>query len=173
MIAGHFAESVVAVPIPEARALTSPWRGPHSLDAHVTVAAPFLDPLEIDDAVVGRLAACLADERAFDVVFDAVGWFDRRVVYLAPADPSPFRRLADVVTRTFYPDGAARGASRTVPHLTVAKNRPIDALDGAAATVAAGLPLSCRASEVVLYLYGSDTGSWRSRVRLPLARGPS
>lgn len=168
-LTGRLVHSVVVVPFDEARVLTTPWRGPHSLDAHVTIAAPFLDPSVIDDHVVSSLHACLADTRSFDVVFRRVAWFDQRVVYVAPDDPTPFEALASAIAQRFPAQTPADGSGTYVTHLTVVKNRPTAELTRAAATSAALLPLHTRATEVVLYLFDRASGSWRARARVPFA----
>lgn len=114
-MAGRFVNSVAAVPVPEARALTSPWRRPSALDAHVTLAAPFLDAAVIDEHVITAFHECLSDARSFDVVFRAVGWFDERVVYVAPDDPIPFERLAQTLARRFPADTSAKGPPSSSP----------------------------------------------------------
>ena len=152
--------SVVAIPFPEARVLTTRWRRPRALDAHVTIAAPFLDPARIDDRVVEVLAECLVTSAVFDVTFGSVEWFAQRVVYVAPEDPTPFEHLAAVL--------AARAGARYVAHLTVAKNRPLAELHEAAAACASRLPLRARAREVVLYLYDPLSNEWRERARVLL-----
>ena len=160
--------SVVVVPLDEARVLTTPWRGPHSLDAHVTIAAPFLDPSVIDDHVVRSLHTCLADVPSFDVVFRRVAWFGERVVYVAPDDPTPFEALARTVARCFPAQTPADDTGTYVAHLTVAKNRPASELTRAATSSAALLPLRARATDVALYLVDRASGSWRVRARIPL-----
>ncbi len=160
--------SVVAIPFPEARVLTTRWRRPRALDAHVTIAAPFLDPARIDDRVVEVLAECLVTSAVFDVTFGSVEWFAQRVVYVAPEDPTPFEHLAAALASAFPAVLAARAGARYVAHLTVAKNRPLAELHEAAAACASRLPLRARAREVVLYLYDPLSNEWRERARVPL-----
>ncbi len=165
---GRPVRSVVVIPLPEASVLTARWRRPHALDAHVTIAAPFLDPSEIVDHVVTALSACLAHAASFDVVFQRVGWFDQRVVYVAPDDPAPFVRLARTLTETFLASTPGGGATTYIPHLTIAKNRSLGELRTAAATSAALLPLHVRARAAVLFLFDVKSSAWRERARVPL-----
>ena len=160
--------SVVVVPVPAANALTAPWRAPHGMLAHVTLAAPFLTPSTIDDLVAATLAASLDGTSSFDVRFSTVAWFGRRVVYLAPDDPTPFVDLARTIGRAF-PGPSAGSASPFVAHLTIAKNRTLTELRDAAASSAELLPLATRASEVALTLFDPVTSDWRERARVALA----
>ena len=166
---GRPVHSVVVIPLPEASVLTAPWRRPRALDAHITIAAPFLDPSGIDDHVVTALSACLAHTTSFDVVFQSVDWFDQRVVYVAPDDPAPFVHLARTLTKTFPASTSGGDTTTYIPHLTVAKNRAIGELRTAAAASATLLPLHTRAREVVLFLFDVKSSAWRERARVPLA----
>lgn len=166
---GRPVRSVVVIPLPEASVLTAPWRRPRALDAHVTIAAPFLDPSQIDDHVVTALSVCMAHMTSFDVVFQRVDWFDQRVVYVAPDDPAPFVRLASTLAETFPVSTPGGGATTYIPHLTVAKNRALGELRAAAATSATLVPLHARAREVVLFLFDVKSSTWRERARVPLA----
>ena len=167
-VTGRPVLSVVVIPVAEARVLTEPWRGPRALEAHVTIAAPFLDPSVIDDHVVNSLHACLTGTRSFDVVFRRVAWFDQRVVYVAPDDPTPFEWLASTIAQCFNAQTPADSAQPYVAHLTIAKSRPTAELTRAAAMGATLLPLHTRATEAVLYLFDRASGSWRARARVPL-----
>ena len=167
-MASRVVRSVVVIAIAEASGLVAPWRGPRTLDAHVTLAAPFVDPELITDRVIEQLAAVLDPEPSFDVTFRSVGWFGHRVVFLAPAEPEPFERLAQRLRRAFLTDPTGVAASPYTPHLTVAKHRAVAELARAAVTAAAALPLRARAREVDLLVRDAPSDSWRHCSRVAL-----
>jgi hypothetical protein len=85
---GSATQTAVLVLVPEAEPLVSRHR--RQLDpaaslgvpAHVTVLYPFVDPSEVSEALIERLAAALRRTPAFDCVFETCEWFDEDVLWL-------------------------------------------------------------------------------------------
>jgi 2'-5' RNA ligase len=157
--------SVVLVPVPEADALVKPWTRPRGLGAHVTLAAPFLDPARIDDDTVVRLSQCLHGAARSRVVFDEVGSFSDTVIYLAPREPGCLVDLARRVGAAF-PEVPAP-ARPYVAHLTVATRRSRGDLVRAAEAAARAVPITAEVREVRLVAQRRPSG-WEERARIDL-----
>jgi 2'-5' RNA ligase len=167
----------LVVPVPEAEAAV----GAHRLrldpsaalgaPAHVTVLFPFVPADALDEAVLTAVADVVGQARAFDYTFARTDWFDDRVVWLAPEDPAPFRDLTACVTEAFpgYPPYEGAFAD-VVPHLTLGEGHRRGLLEQAAAAVAAHLPVTGVAVEVLLLAETQRGGRWDVRGRFPLSR---
>lgn len=123
----------------------------HGMPAHVTVLAPFGPPSRREPTTVARLEEGLGKFHTFPVVFERIGWFDERVMYLEPEPSAPFVELTLAAGAAFpaFPPYGGRFAS-VIPHLTVAEDAPRRRLRQAAATLARMLPLDATASSVWL-----------------------
>jgi 2'-5' RNA ligase len=170
-------ESAVVVPIPEAERLVGPLRADFDVaaalgvPAHVTVLAPFVPPVRIDDTVIAELAAAVGSVGSFEVTFSRVAWFDRSVLWLAPEPGEPFRALTRAVCERFPDYPPYRGEHQdVVPHLTVGIDQPVEALESAARTIERGLPVTARVSNAVLMQGSREPGSWSIVAELPLSR---
>jgi 2'-5' RNA ligase len=157
--------SDVLIVVPEAEPAVAALRRRYDpaaaagIPAHVTVIHPFAPAALLDDTLVETLAEAIASVRAFDAVLQRVAWFDRSVVWLAPEPADPFRRLTAAVASRFphYPPyGGLHGWS--TPHLTVARDAPLDELRAAESELAALLPIRFRVDQVVL-LHGADAAA--------------
>lgn len=138
---------------------------------HVTVLYPFVDPKDVDDRLLARLADAVQTVPAFDVSFHEVGWFGHDVLWLAPQPAQPFRDLTAAVV-TAFPDhppyaGAFDGST---PHLTIGERRlgGLDALQRAGAEVAAALPIHARVERVQLFVGTDAPDAWSIAHELPL-----
>jgi hypothetical protein len=150
-------QSALLVPVPAAEPAVAEHRATldHSAEdgvpAHLTVLYPFLPPPLIDDDVLASLRGLFAGVPAFAFTLDRVAWFDDAVVFLAPADPAPFRALTGLAFAAF-PSCPPYGGrhSEVIAHLTIGDQGGRAALAAAAAAVAPFLPVEATASEVVL-----------------------
>ncbi len=146
---------VVLVPAAEAavgphRPGLDPWAA-LGVPAHVTLLAPFLPPVLIDDGVAARIERAVAGFAAFDFRLATVRWFGDQVVWLAPDPADPFVALTAALVEEFPHHRPYGGAFDEVqPHLTVGAHRPVQELRAAAEVVAPWLPISCRAAAVTV-----------------------
>jgi hypothetical protein len=165
--------SALVVLVPEAEPAVGDLRAEldpgSSMPAHITILYPFAPPHLLGSAVTAELADVFGRVDAFDFDLTEVGWFDDRVVYLAPRPEASFRELTTgVMARLpqYRPYGGA--FTEIIPHLCVAEDAPIDRMRGAADIVAARLPVTARASVVQLMTYTTAHGSWRVLETFPL-----
>lgn len=171
------AGSDVLIVVPEAEPAVAALRRRYDpaavagIPAHVTVVHPFAPSALLDDSLVEALAEVIASVQAFDAVLQRVAWFDRAVLWLAPEPADPFRRLTAAVVSRFpdYPPyGGLHGWS--TPHLTVARDAPLEELRAAEIEVSALLPIRFRVEQVLL-MHGTADAGLRTRAVLPLGRG--
>jgi len=155
------------VEVPEAEPLVGAHRleldpsAPLGVPAHVTVLFPFVPVELIDTAVLGRLGELFADHPTFDVRLTRTAWFGQAVLWLAPQDPEPFRRMTSAVVAAFPHYPPYRGLHEGVtPHLTIGNNCDHEHLLTAERQVAAQLPVCARADAVTLISQQGDGGPW-------------
>jgi 2'-5' RNA ligase len=171
------ARTGLVVRVPEAE----PVVGPHRLrldasaalgaPAHVTVLFPFAPADRIDDHVLSRVANTLRTVPGFAYRFSRTAWFDDRVLYLAPDDDAPFRRLTDRVHAEVPEFPPFEGLfDDVVPHLTVGQDQPVEVLKQAEDDVRAHLPIEGDATDVLLLVQDEPGGRWRRGARFPLSR---
>lgn len=138
------------------------------LPAHITLMFPFPAPETLTPAGLELVAALARRCETFDFTLDGVGWFDRRVLYVAPEPAAPFVRLVEDVQQAFpgcRPYGGAFDS--VVPHLTVAEDAAAVDLVSADTEVRRRLPIRCRAVEISLFV---DDGGWHEHCSFPLGR---
>jgi 2'-5' RNA ligase len=159
-------ESVLIVPVPAVEPTVRRLRNkldPASragLPAHVTVLYPFA-PTPLQNDVVDDLARLFATVDRFDFELSGVGWFEDRVLYLAPNPPEPFQALtARVAAR--HPDYLPYGGAfpTVIPHLTVGEGGRHKAMARAAHRLQKRIPLYATAAEVWLMAEGRDGRNW-------------
>lgn len=167
--------SGLVIEVPEAESAVGPLRdlldanARLGVPAHVTILFPFVPAREVDAGLVDRLAETLASQPAFDYRFSRTAWFDTDVLWLAPDDPTPFRRLTERVCGAFPAHPPFEGAfAEVVPHLTVGHQSSLAALQAAERRVLTQLPITGRAHAVSL-LVQDDAGRWSRTARIPLA----
>lgn len=138
--------------------------------AHVTVLFPFVDPELIDARVLERVAAVARTSRPFDYGFSTTGWFDDRVLFLAPDDPAPFRDITAWLWGAFpsCPPYVGR-FDEVVPHLTIADGARLDAMLEAERLLRSDLPIVGRAAQLSLMAQAPD-GRWSHRARWTLGQ---
>ena len=168
-------ETAVVVVVPEA----NPVVGEHRLlldeaagwgvPAHVTVVYPFVPPDRLDNRVVARLAAAVAQVPAFDCAFEQTAWFGDELVYLAPQPAEPFHALIRAVVAAF-PDHPPYGGRHDdlTPHLTIGDLGTLAQRRTADAAVRSRLPVLTRVDRVSLLAGSHAPDSWRLLHELPL-----
>ena len=139
---------------------------------------PFVPPDEIDEAVLERLAGAVAAVPTASVRFERVGWFEDRVLWLAPDPAQPFRALTDAVRAAFPEQVPYAGLYRdVVPHLTVGDTSRggvrAEQLRDAEDAVQATLPVSHELVSAEILVGTAQSGTWRSLARLPLREAPA
>lgn len=179
-MAGPTAASGLIIESQAAEAAVAPLRlrydefAPAGIPAHLTVLFPFIPSPLLTEAhllEVGRIAAGFD---AFDYSFQTTGWFGEHVVWLAPADPSPFLALIEAITNAFPDYQPYEGQhAEVIPHLTLGHARPLDELRHAEREAATSLPITDRATAITLMTERLDTpGQWTRSASFPL-RDPS
>ena len=139
--------------------------------AHLTVLFPFVLPAAIDDQVLARVTAVADTVRPFDLALSRTAWFGDDVLWLAPDDPGPLRRLTDQMWAAF-PEHPPYGGvfDDVVPHLTVGQagsHAAPDALRTVEPGVAGRLPVRQRVDSLSLWVGGTRPGSWRRSREFP------
>ena len=170
-------QSVVLVPFPGLEPLVGAYRerldraAGWGVPPHVTVLFPFVSP-PVGAEALERLAAALAEVRAFECEFARVEWFGEEVVWLAPEPVGPFRDMTAAVWGAF-PEHPPYGGQfdDTIPHLTVG-HTDVVAMRVAAAELATGLPVRAPVDRVWV-MEGTDApDSWQVVAEISL-RGPA
>ena len=167
-------KSALVVVVPDAEPVVGRWRAlldpsaGREMPAHITVLYPFAPATMVSDALVARATEAVGRCRAFEFSLPSTGWFDDRVVFLAPEPVEPFLALTAAITSAF-PDFPPSGAFvDPVPHLTLGRGHETDRLRQAGRDVQSQLPVRSTVREVSLMIRGRDTGLWGTRARLLL-----
>lgn len=167
----HARRTMIAVLVPGAEPLVGPFRDEldptarRGLGAHLTLVHPFLEPADVTDATVDALRTAVAPVAPFSCGFEALRWFGRRVLWLAPEPVAPFREIAERIRRQV--PGLVPEERELVPHLTVGLRRaaPAEALRAAEEALAPQLPLTVRIDRVQLMV---RTERWDVGAEAPL-----
>ena len=173
---GSAPESTLAILVPSAEATigklrrkldrTAAWAVP----VHITVLYPFAAPGSISDHLTVRLGALLGEFQSFDFALSEVGWFDQRVMYVAPTPRAPFEELTNGVAAAFPEHPPYGGAyDQVVPHVTVGEGVRPARLRRAARRLERHLPIRATATEVCL-MAPDPAGRWGVQRRFPLGR---
>jgi hypothetical protein len=174
-------QSALLLAVPAAEAVVGAHRARldssarDGVPAHITVLYPFLPPAEIGPRVLAGLSRLFAGVPRFSFILDRVRWFDESVVWLGPADESPFRALTEVAA-TAYPSCPPYGGAHpdTVPHLTIGHLGSPAGLRAAAEAVGPQLPIAAEATEVTLMAGPrpgrppGSPGDWHAVASFPL-----
>ena len=137
--------------------------------AHVTVLFPFVPADEVDGDVLERVAQVVAGVPRFPYRLGGTGWFDDRVVWLAPDDPAPFRDLTSRLWQAFPAHPPFEGAfDDVVPHLTLGHGHPREVLAAAEREVLPRLPITGTATDLVLLAQREPSGRWHRHAAFPL-----
>ena len=129
------------------------YSGPAGIPAHVTVLFPFVDGEAVDEDAVRDLVSRF---RAFDFDLDRVERFDGDIPWLHPNPSAPFVDLTAAVFER-WPDNPPYEGSydEVIPHVTITRED-------------VQLPIRCRATEVWLIEEDEASGSWSTRLVVPL-----
>jgi len=102
----------------------------------------------------------LAHQEPFAYSLEAVRWFGRRVLWLAPSPAGPFKHLTELLADHFETPPWQGAFPEVVPHLTVglAGDAGDSSLAEAAEDLASKLPLPCRAGQVDVMV--GDGADW-------------
>jgi 2'-5' RNA ligase len=172
-------ESALLVPVPAAEAAVDGLRrkfDPASalgMPAHITVLYPFAPPASMSSSFTEELGAVLEGFEAFEFTLSDVGWFDDRVMYLAPNPRAPFVELTVEISKAFPDYPPYRGAfSEVVPHLTVGEGGWPTRMRRAARRLERVLPIAAEAHEVLL-MAPDGVGHWGVHRAFPLGRARS
>jgi len=142
---------------------------------HITVLYPFVNPRDLNEAVVGTLREIFAGAAPFRFSLAKVAWFGSDVAYLAPEPRRPFEDLTARVREKFpeyLPYGGAYGEDGIAPHLTLGKRAQAASLQRAAERTLRHLPIDAVASEVLLMAYGTKRRRWHVLESFPLDGRP-
>jgi hypothetical protein len=168
-------ESAILIKVPQVESLVGRHRrdldpsAKWGVPAHVTLLYPFLPPSEIDAEVLGRIATCVSDHRAFEVQFARAEWFGEEVLWLAPEPNSPFRRLTAALISIFPKTPPYGGSiSEPTPHLTVADGAMVDQMREVELLVISALPIWASFDSVSVMVGSLETASWKTLVDFPL-----
>ena len=165
-------QSALLIPVPDAEPVVGPWRHEHDpvapagVPAHITLIVPWLPPDEITDADLAELADVLADVAPWRFSLDRVGWFARRVLYLAPTPAEPFVELTHRLAERFATPPWDDEFDEVVPHLTIGHAVDGSELGPVAAALEPQLPLACAAQEV--WVMVGDGTTWERRAAVAL-----
>jgi hypothetical protein len=169
-------ESALVVLVPTAEASIESLRKKFDpsfafgMPAHITVLYPFAPLASISSSFTDRLAGVLEEFALFEFVLSEVGWFDERVMYLAPSPRAPFVELTISIAKAF-PDYPPYGGAfeEVVPHLTVGEGAWAPRMRRASRRLEKLLPLRATAGEVCL-MAPDPVGHWSVHHRFPLGR---
>lgn len=175
IVGGVAQQSILLVPMSPALGVIDRYRrrldpsARYEMPAHVTVLWPFAPPASLTEAVLERLEALFAQVDAFDYRLARTGWFERRVLYLAPTPVEAFRDLTTRVAAAFPEYPPYEGAfDDIVPHVTVAAEKPPALMAATGWLARRSLPVEGRVTEIWLMTIGDVAPLYRLRRSFPL-----
>lgn len=168
-------QTAILIPVPAAEPVVGHWRDLYDppatvgVPAHITLIVPWLPPDEVTDADIDELRELAVGVEAFDFELTRIGWFGRRVVWIAPRPEETFLSLTARLAERFGTPPWEDEFDEVVPHLTVAHASGDGVeLASVASDVAEQLPIRCRATEVWVMI--ADGQRWTVRAVLPFAK---
>ncbi len=171
-------ESTLVILVPSAEATVGKLRrkldrsAAWSVPLHITVLYPFAAPGSMSEEFLVHLGAVVSGCAPFDFELAEIGWFDERVMYLAPTPREPFVELTNRIVADFPEHRPYGGAyDDVVPHLTIGEGVRPARLRRAARRVEPRLPIKAAANEVCL-MAPDGSGRWSIERRFALGDGP-
>lgn len=142
----------------------------YGVPPHITVLFPFIPAARLSKQNLSVLRQAVGGIPKFDFSLTRTRWFGDHILWLAPANPSPFIGLTDAVVGAFpdYPPyGGAHDGS--APHATVGDSGDHVALLRAERELSPLLPISGVVAAVTLIVEDAD-GQWSEHIDIPLAK---
>ncbi len=139
---------------------------PEGVPAHLTLLYPFLPPDRCEEAHA-EVDGFFQEVDPFEFDLTEVGWFDDRVVFLAPSDATPFVKLTERLIGRWtqcIPYGG-RHAGKHVPHLTLGIEGSPEEMASLAEAAAKMLPVRCVAEQAWLMIGTSHPAEWEVKQR--------
>ncbi len=169
-------ESTLVILVPSAEATVGKLRrkldraAAWSVPLHITVLYPFAAPDAMSADLLAQLDELLRGCEPFEFLLAEIGWFEQRVMYLAPNPRQPFVELTNTIAADFPQYPPYGGAYRdVVPHLSVGEGVRPSRMRRAARRLEQHLPISASATEVCLMVPDSS-GRWSVERRFALGR---
>lgn len=144
----------------------NPAVSPEGVPAHLTLLYPFLPPFRCLEAHA-EVEDFFAHVEPFEFELTEVGWFDERVVFLAPSDPAPFIELTERLIAQWtqcIPYGG-RHAGKHVPHLTLGIEGTPAEMASLADAAQKLLPIKCTAEQAWLMIGTPHPTEWEVKER--------
>ena len=117
-----------------------------------------------------RLDEVLHGCEPFEFQLAEIGWFEQRVMYLAPTPRQPFAELTNTIAADFPEYPPYQGDLRdVVPHLSVGEGVRPSRMRRAARRLEPHLPIRTSASEVCL-MVPDASGRWSVKRRFAFGR---
>jgi len=131
--------------------------GRAALPPHLTVMSPFLPGEELTSDVLAGLQRLFGRLQPFRFELSSTGWFDERVLYLAPTPALPFVYMTEKVMEA-HPSLSRYGEefANFTPHLRLGEDVPVAHLRRVAIRASRCLPVHCEATEVWLVALGGN-----------------
>jgi 2'-5' RNA ligase len=168
-------ESALVLPVPSAESNIGALRRkfePSGISAHVTVLYPFVAAPSISHDVIDAVCEVLSRIEPFNFELSEIGWFEDRVLYLAPTPRAPFEELTALLVDRFPDYPPYRGAFESfIPHLTVGEGARPSQLRRAAGQLTQHMPIKSVA-EAVWLMAPDPSGHWELRHTFPLGACP-
>jgi hypothetical protein len=155
--------SALVIPVPELEFVVAPRLvrrtpeyvlGDTATQAHITLLGPFVDQHEVDEALLGRLAAFFGARQAFEFSMSGPPAMLGGIACLRPDQPDPFQSLTRALWRD-YPDHPPGNDAFTdyIPHLTLDYRPGVTSLSDIAAQLEPVLPIHATADVACLNWY--------------------
>ena len=170
--------TALVVPVPRVGPIVEPWlektvpsKPSIGIPAHVTLLFPFVPAEEVEYQLLDDLKHLFAGFEPFGFTLPRTARFPT-TLYLDSEPAGPFVELTKAICGRWPGYEPYEGEfDEVVPHLTVAQGEP-ELLDLAETDVAPRLPITVRATEVLLLEEVQPFWQeWRTRESFPLGKG--
>jgi 2'-5' RNA ligase len=150
----------------------NPAVSPEGVPAHLTLLYPFLPPQGCAESHA-EVSAFFASVEPIEFELSEIGWFDDRVVFVAPDDPAPFVALTERLIAEWtecIPYGGRHGGKH-VPHLTLGIEGTPEEMSSLAEAARQLLPMKCVADQAWLMIGTSHPARWDVSDRFAFGSG--